>query len=63
MLSPEWKTLSGGLWGDLKQETPPVPLTNYFACGVGFRVLKKGERSDETAANGLIMTFCHRDKW
>jgi hypothetical protein len=38
MLSPEWKTLSGGLWGDLKQETPPVPLTNYFACGVGFRV-------------------------
>ena len=62
MFSPEWKTLSGGLWGDLKPETPPIPITNYFACGVGFRVEKLGQ-PDDTAANGLIMTYCNRDNW
>ncbi|CDW80198.1 1-phosphatidylinositol phosphodiesterase-like [Stylonychia lemnae] len=58
--SPEWRTLWGGLWGDLKAEV--TTRDGEFACGARMRVEAKG-KSDDTAANGLELVTCKRDKW
>ena len=68
ILSAELITLAGGISGyefsgSLTTEIPTVPYPNYFACGVGLRVSKFGQKLDLISDNGLIMTFCHRDNW